>query len=147
IKLDDISFDPDESDEYNSENKEKIFTDNINAVHNIKLDKIKIDIVCTLINPLEFIKTSFDLDCCQRSYNGKELYYPHDNIGNTQIVRISNVYYKYYYEFNSKEALKIINNLISTIDYNLLPYNIQEIYKRILENKSNDIYYFRLKRL
>jgi len=74
-----------------SENKKDIYTDNIKYVHHILLDNIKIDIVITTINSLEFIKTSFDLDCCQRAYNGETLYYPHDNFPKSQIVRLSKI--------------------------------------------------------
>jgi hypothetical protein len=145
IELKDIIFFPDVHEKrHQSENNTRIFTENIHAVHNILLNGIKIDIVVTEINPLEFIKTSFDLDCCQRAYNGKNLYAPHYNIGETKIVRMSNVYDKYH---NNDNGLPIIIKLISTINSNLLPDNVKIIYNDIVKSKNNDLYYLKLYRL
>ena len=97
---------------------------------------IKIDVVSTLIEPLEFINSSFDLDCCQRTYGGKELYYPHDRIGEGNIVRESNVYHRYY---NDGDGITTIIKLISNIDQNLLPDEIKNAHRQITNKYKNKL--------
>lgn len=138
IELDDIQYcistkRDDETLYYKSENDNDIYTKDINSVHNIYLNKIKIDIITTNINPLKFIDLSFDLQCCQYTFNGGKLYIPNNcnnNIFETRIIRISNVYHRYDKRYTPDNLIQ----LIKSIDIDLLSDNVKNHYKRIINS-------------